>query len=770
MSDKITIDFETRSKANLLAVGTWNYSKHDSTEVMCLNWKFRDESGHWHMRHGYMIDQLAKRISKAKRMRDQDKAAELIARYKQDIKDLDETPLPTRLFELISQGHQVEAHNAFFERCIWQHICVERMGWPAIDFDQWRCSAAKASMHALPRDLERATGEMCPDQQKDMEGRRVMLKLSKPANPTKAEPDREWNEEPEDLRILWDYCRQDVDSEHALSEALEDLPPHELAMWQMDQRMNLRGMYADLDLARHNIAIAETVVNELNGELAMLTHGEIEKPSQRQKIKKWINGQVAKHHQVDGTGADKLDRLMMTGDYDDTPVGAVVNILSGAARTSTKKYQAMIDRADADDWRIRDMMMYHGANTGRWSGKGVQPHNFPRGFIKDMERTCNLFLDSDLIELLMFYSRREIMEQLSWMLRGALCAPPGRQLYVADYSAIEARVVMWLANELHALEVFASGKDIYKDMATSIYGIPYEDVGGEERRMGKQAILGLGYQMGAPKFWDTVAGYEPHYKNMDRGMFKELPSNLEKGFLAKPGTQILDWLKKTAANNEELSKKLKFGQTIDDKGKRHLLAAAMSKDLEWGLNVWHFLFFRDVVNTYRTKYAGVKAMWYGLEDIAIAAFKCPGERVEGYRVAWEYDAKREFMTCELPSKRKLYYRRPQLGINKFKKESLYYWSIDSVTNQWRLTGTYGGKLVENITQAVARDLMAEAMLRIDKGSEYDLLASVHDELICEADQGVGDVKEFENLMSELPAWAEGCPVNAEGWRGMRYRK
>lgn len=767
--NKVTLDFETRSELNLLAVGAWNYSIHPSTEIMCVSWRATNgESGFWHMRHPRMIKKLRANLEKAKNLlakasRDdlKEKRQATVNQIQQDIEDLKESdPMElTRLFALIAEGFLVEAHNAFFERVIWKHIGVARLQWPEIDEDQWRCSAAKASMCALPRDLERASLEMCPEEQKDSEGHRIMLKLCKPANPTKADPKRKWHEDPADLRALWKYCDQDTRSEEALSNSLIELPDRELELWQMDQRMNLRGVYADQDMAHKAIDIASSLTDQLNSELSLVTHGELEKGSQRAKIKQWLNDNC--DEEVEGTGAPILDRLMQNSVYQDTDVHTVVDIVRAVNRTSIKKYQAMLDRGDPNDWRIRDMMMYHGAATGRWSGKGVQPHNFPRGFIKNMELTCAELLEYPLDELLMFHSRKDLMDILSWALRGALCAPPGRQLYVADFAAIEARVLVWLAGDELALQVFRDGKDIYKDMACSIYGIEYDQVQGEHRRMGKQAILGLGYQMGAPKFWDTIAGYEPIWTAVAEG---------EEPFLCMEGDRILSAIKQAFKSDDAMSDALKYGYALSDWQEAQVLAMFR----EGGgqnlfLNVKYFLFVRNVVIKYREKYSSVKSLWNDHNAAAIAAVEEPGSRHEVGMIAWYMDDN-DFLRCRLPSGRHLFYRKPHLGKNKFGKASLYYWSIDAVTKQWRRTGTYGGKLTENFTQAVARDLMGDGMLEVDKHPDYDLLASVHDELIAEADIGKGDVEEFESLMATVKPWAQGCPVKAEGWCGLRYRK
>lgn len=776
--NKVTIDFETRSEANLLAVGAWNYARHPSTQAMCLSWRASNgESGFWHMRHKHMIKKLRANLEKATNLLGIAKTEELrikrqatVTQILQDIDDLAETPPPTRLFELIAEGYLVEAHNAFFERVIWQHVCTPRMQWPEIPEDQWRCSAAKASMHALPRDLERASGEMCPDNKKDSEGHRLMLKMCKPAKPTKADPDRVWHEIPDELRALWAYCEQDTASEEALSESLLDLPPKELELWQMDQRMNLRGMYADQKLAHTAIDIASTLVEQLNGQLAKVTHGELEKGSQRAKIAAWLDKKTGSYYDGsksvkeggDGTGAPALDRLIKSGLCDDVDVHTVVDIVLAVNRTSIKKFQAMLDRGDIDDHRIRDMMMYHGAGTGRWSGKGVQPHNFPRGSIKDMEAMCQELLDFDLEMLYMLdYTPTDLMDILSGILRGALCAPPGRRLYVADYAAIEARVLVWLADDEHALQVFRDGKDIYKDMAVTIYNVQYGDVTDEQRRMGKQAILGLGYQMGAPKFWDTINGYEPAYKHQD-----DTWGEIEPAGVKLSGDEVMAVIK-PIAKSLDLEDAMKYGFKLMPNQQLDIVNRVA--DPFTRRNVRNFLFVRNVVNIYRERYSSVKKLWGEHNGAAISAVAEPGERFTVGRITW-YTDDNDFLRCELPSGRTLFYRSPHLGKNKFGNSSLYYWSVDAVTKQWRRTGTYGGKLVENFTQAVARDLMGDGMLEVDKHPDYELLASVHDELIAEADEDKGDVEEFENLMATIKPWAEGCPVKAEGWTGFRYRK
>lgn len=374
-----------------------------------------------------------------------------------------------------------------------------------------------------------------------------------------------------------------------------------------------------------------------------------------------------------------------------------LELMQALGKSSTAKYETM-QAWLCEDNRVHGGILYHGASTGRWTGKGVQPHNFPKGTIKsfDMEEAWLILKEGTREEIQIVYG--SVMNALSAALRGAIVPSPGHELFVADYAAIEARVLLWLAGDEGALDIFRRGDDIYLDMASSIYGYACNKKDhGSERQLGKVAILGLGYQMGASKFVDTA---------------------------------------------------LTYGITLTDD------------------------FARVVVDTYRSKYWRVKQMWTDQEEAAIKAVHHPYTEVHCGLITWFSEP--GFLYGELPSGRYLAYPNPEVRMRTMPwggvKEALTYMGIDTYTRQWKRQVTYGGMIVENITQAVARDLMAQAMLRCEQSGTYQTLMSVHDELIAQAPIGVGDVHEFEALMAECPPWAEGCPVTAEGWKGARYRK
>lgn len=761
---RATIDFETRSACDILAQGAWKYSLHPSTRVMCLSVRLP----HW-------------------------PAARLWAApigYSWGVQDELDPECLAELFAWIAAGGLVEAHNVFFERAIWRNVCVPRMGWPEVPEAQWMCSAAKASMHSLPRALGGACAALGLPVQKDGEGRRVMLKLSKPRKPRKAEKallellrsleddmelDRAaeveadlratgwdgehfWHDDPEDLAKLFSYCQTDVDSEHGLSEALPDLPEHELRIWRMDQAMNLRGVLADVRLAKAALRLVEKVAGQMNRELESIMGIEGVKASSRKTVKDWLADQGVVLPDTQGA---TLDEWIAKEDFKAAKPHChrVIVIVREVNRTSTAKYKAVIEMA-ALDGRIRDLMMYHGAGTGRWSGKGLQPHNFPRGSIKDMEGAVDVLMTEDVAFIRMMYG--EVIEALSSALRGVLMASEGRDFMVADYAAIEARVIAWLAHAEQALDVFRSGKCIYMDMATSIYGYLVHDkkAQADERQMGKQAILGLGFGMGFVTFLLTCRKYGITFtRSQARGIvgsrWSELEDYMERYFFPE----------RSCAPEEAAAARRNGAQ------RRNRLTKA---GLELKDVVHELILMKHIVDAYRAKYPMIVQMWQDVEDAAVAAIRSPGRRVESKLGRCVFVVEKRFLKCYLPSGRALYYCDPRLVMRKTPwgddKPVILFMGVHPLTKQWSVQDTYGGKLVENITQATARDLMAEAMVAADESGIYDVILSVHDELIAEVDEEKGSVEEFEELMARTPPWAAGCPVKAEGWRGKRYRK
>jgi len=320
-----------------------------------------------------------------------------------------------------------------------------------------------------------------------------------------------------------------------------------------------------------------------------------------------------------------------------------------------------------------------------------------------------------------------VMAALSHGLRGAITASPGKTLYVADYASIEARVVLWLAGDKKALDIFRTGADIYCYMADDIYGYKTnKNDHPKERAIGKIAVLGLGYQMGASKFVETCAA----------------------GGVVIPEDDTCEECGATSRRHRRI------------------------KDHPFRPEHPDAITAVKVVDAYRAKFSKVKEMWGDIEATALNAIEFEGEAFTSGKTTWEMEGK--FLYCTLPSGRKLAYPFPYIGQQKTDwgevRPQMRFMGVSSYNHQWCRQVAYGGLLVENVTQAVARDVMAEAFMRCEASGIYRPVLTVHDEIVAECDEGKGDVKEFEALVSENPKWARGLPIAAEGWEGFRYHK
>ena len=657
----IRLDFETRSRADLKKVGAWNYSKHPSTEVLCC---------------AFLIENV--------------KGADKIIQWKagQD--------WPSGLLDVrIGKLELTEAHNAFFEFCIWQNIMVPRHGWPKLPVKVWRCSAAQAAAFGLPRSLEGASNAAGLSVTKDMDGRRIMLKMSRPRKPTKNDSS-EWNENPADFRTLYAYNRTDVETETELSRSIPPLTEDELRYWKLDQRINRRGVYCDRELVLAALTMIDRLERKADTELADLTGGAIESIGQRDKIIEFCADRLVF---LPNLTASTVKETLADPDLD-SEVEAILSLRQSMAKTSTTKFRAMLDRSDPADGRIRETIRYYGAErTGRWAGMGIQPQNFAQGKFKkqkDVEAIIELVRDGDLDMLELAYGSP--MTALSSILRACLCAAPGKTLIAADYKSIEARVLAWVSNTVWAVTMFRRGEDPYKDLAATIYDVDPKEVTREQRDVGKRGVLGLGYQMGAKKFGETCKQY------------------------GNPITKEL-------AN-----------QTVE---------------------------------AYRSKYWAVTEFWKNAETLAKHAVRNKTEIDMGSQIpiTWEYSKRRKVLYCILPSGRRLVYHDPKIGeSDRFAgREQLSYAGINSVSKKWERLHTYGGKLTENIVQAIARDLLAAAMLELER-SGFQVVLTVHDEIVAETTPAKADLDRFIEIMCNAPQWADGLPVKADGWIGRRFRK
>lgn len=644
----IHLDFETRSEVDIWKVGAWNYSTHPSTEILCMAWGDFDRA----------INLYNK---------------EFISKFK-----FNENLFP------VHKNCIYHAHYSMFENYIWHNILVKRYGWPKIPLRQWRCTAALAATYALPRALANTAIALDLKQRKDMSGKSVMLKMCKPRTPTKNNPAK-WFEDPEDFEKLYKYCINDVEVERAIDNTLPALSKKEQKVWFLDQRINTRGIYVDIELVDAALSLIEKFTEECNVKLELLTNGYLDKASQVARFKNWMATQGVHMESIN------KEALAEALKYNKHPkILQALKLRKQIGKTSVKKFQA-IKNAVCSDGRIRDMFVYHGASTGRWTGKIVQVHNLPRGTIKDTEECIKVIKWNDLEKLKFLYP--DVMSALSSCVRGALIATPGKDLLVADFASIEARVLAWVAGETETLNEFKTGEDSYVKMAQAIY--QSKNINSSQRFVGKTAVLGCGYGMGWKVFQATCAS---------------------------------------------------MGQEVSE-----VLA-------------------RKAVDAFRKKNSKIVYFWNYMEQKAIEATK---EAPAGFgKIRWV--KLKDFLYCILPSGRRLAYHHPKIERKeKFgeMRNQLTFMGVAAGSTYIRQS-TWGGTLVENIVQAIARDILVEAMLRVEKAG-YPVILHVHDEIVVEIPEQTGlqnPLEHFISLIEELPVWAKGCPIKAEGWRGKRYRK
>jgi DNA polymerase len=378
-------------------------------------------------------------------------------------------------------------------------------------------------------------------------------------------------------------------------------------------------------------------------------------------------------------------------------VRRVLQLRADGARSSVAKLQMMLDYASGGDDRMRGMLMYHGASTGRWSGKGPQPHNFPRGTVKDVESLIPFVMERDYDTLNLIAHPLTVV---SSMLRSMMCAAPGFDLMAGDYSAIEARVLNWLAGEHGPLDAWRAGKDVYKVNATHLYKVAYDTVTAVQRHTGKFQELACGFGMGAEK---AVSAAKTIYQLV----------------------------------------------ITPDEAKA-------------------------IVANYRQTHPAVVALWREANDACMQAIRVPGVPVVfGANRNIKVFVKGAYMYLVLPSKRLLTYAAPRI-VNALAPwgdyiDQVEISAVDGYTGKWGRARLYGGLIIENVVQAVARDIMVAGKLRLEAAA-YPVIMSVHDEVITEPAEGFGTLEEFNALLTTPPTWARGCPIAAESWRGKRYKK
>lgn len=617
----------------------------------------------------------------------------------------------------VRAGGLVVAHNASFELAIWNKILAARYGWPQLRPEQCICTMSMAYAMGLPGSLEKAGAALGLSELKDAKLARLMLQMASPRAIVNGKP--VWWDEPDKVASLHAYCAQDVRAEQALYHRLMALSPFEQRVWTLDQRINQRGVMVDRVAARAAVAVSNVVQDQLAKEIREITANHVGFPTEVSRIKTWLKG---RGQDVDALAKQDVVDLLVQPDLP-PDVRRVLEIRQEAAKTSTAKFRPMIEASSADG-RLRGMFQYHGANTGRWAARRVQVQNLPSPrILKDEAAVERVFTDlkrrppDEFVRMCeMVYGPAPAV--LADLIRGSLIAAPGHELLDVDYANIEGRVLAWLAGEewkLDAFRAFDSGKgpDLYLVAAARIFHCAPE-AARPNRQIGKVAELALGYGGG-------------------KGAFQTM------------------------------------AQTLGLK-----LADAQAEGIK---------------EAWREAHPAIKSYWYALERAAVNAVLNQGSTftagAKGREVKFKTSG--SFLWCCLPSGRLLCYPYPKvLPVDTpwgETKDALTYMTVcdsqarkkakicDDPANggDWWRIATYGGSLAENVTQAAARDILAEALVRLDAAG-FQIVLHVHDSIVSEERLGSNRLDEMKQIMEQAPAWAGGLPIAVAGHTGNRYRK
>lgn len=705
----------------LFAVGSRAYAEHPSTEVLCLGYRLPGQPRKlWSPWYGH--------------------------------------PPPTDLFEWVLSGGLLQAHNAMFERLIWEFVCVRLWGWPPVRPDQWRCSMATARVNCYPASLESLGDALRLDTRKDKRGKRLIDLLCVPRNPTKADARRRIlpTEAPQDFADLCDYCVQDVATEEAASERLEPMSASELAFWLVDQEINYRGMAIDTQLVSACRVILDETLSASDAECRALTGGV--GVGQVQALRGWLAGQGV---YVDSLGADSIESLL-AGDTLPQLARRVLEIRSEAGSASVKKLYSM-GRMASRQGRLCNLYNHHGARTGRPTGQDAQPTNLPkagpdvrvcattglvygaslpvspwttrpptdaepehewayelRGGTSPVEQAISTLMTGNAAYVRQVFG--DPLKVIAGCLRSSFVAAPGHRLISSDFTAIEAVVAGQISGEQWRIDTFRRREDIYLASYSAMFNEPIEVLKQHRKETGH------------------------HHPGRQKGKIAELAL----GYGGAVGS-----LRNFGAEG------------TDDELKRlvYRWRGASPKIVEaWG------------GQSRRDPYTGVwHSELYGIEGAIIRAIQHPGSvhEVVGCKFYVTNDALRILLPGGI---RALTYQQPRLGPHKWRDDE---YEINYLTDNsnpkmgplgWVRLATYGPRVFENICQAIAHEVLRHSILAL-RAAGYPTIMHTYDEIVAEVPDGFGSLEEFERIMSTMAKWAEGWPIYVDGgWVGHRYRK
>lgn len=594
--------------------------------------------------------------------------------------------IPARIIEALTDPSVLKtAFNAAFER-----TCLNRFLGLHMDAEQWECTMVRAAMLGLPLSLDGVGRVLRLEQQKMSEGKALIRYFSVPCKPTKVNGGRTRNlpqHAPDKWATFKRYCVRDVEVEQAIRRITSGykIPESERRLYIADQRINDRGVLVDMQLVEQAIRMDAAYKGRINAEAAELSG--LDNPNSVAQLKAWLESET-------GATVDKLSKkdipdLLASASSD--KVERMLCIRQEMAKTSTKKYEAMKETACADG-RVRGLLQFYGANrTGRWAGRLVQVQNLPQNHLDDLDYARELVKSGDMQTVELLFGN--VPDTLSQLIRTAFIARDGCTFLVCDFSAIEARVIAWLAREKWRLEVFRTHGKIYEASASMMFHVPVEEITKTDprRQKGKIAELALGYQGGV-------------------GAMKQMGGE-------------------------------KMGLSEDE--------------------------MNDIVNNWHNANPAIVRLWKDVEDAARMVIRS-GEpvSVKGLKFFMSLGA----LMVRLPSGRCLSYPRPAIGQNRFGTASIQYEGVNQTTKQWGVQETYGGKLVENIVQGIARDCLAVTILRLEEQG-FPIVFHVHDEVIIEApEDGVHTLEAVEEIFRTPIPWAPDLPLKGAGYKTKYYLK
>ena len=657
MKHHLSIDIETKSSADISKTGLYRYAQDKDFGILLFAYKYDG---------------------------DEVKVVDLTAGES----------IPKNIREALTDPYVTKhAYNAAFE---W--YCLNTAGYTT-PLEQWCCTMVHGLYCGYTAGLD-ATGKaigLPQDKQKLMTGKALIRYFCVPCKPTKSNGGRTWNlpkHAPEKWALFKEYCIQDVVTEYELQKRLDafPMPEDELSLWRMDVRMNAFGVGVDPALISGALEIDATSTEQLTAKAVEITG--LPNPNSAVQLQQWLRGRgVEMENLQKATVEEALGRKDLPEEVRD-----VLEIRRQLGKTSVKKYAAM-QTAKGEDNRVRGLTQFYGANrTGRWAGRLVQLQNLPRNYIDTLDYARNLVKAKNFEGLRLIYGN--VPDTLSQLIRTAFVPSKGNKFVVADFSAIEARVIAWLAGEQWVNEVFATHGKIYEATASQMFHVPIERIvkGNPEyslRQKGKVATLALGYQGGTSALISMGA--------LNMGLEEdELP---------------------------------------------------------------------DIVTRWRNANPRIRDLWYAVEEAALAAVRtAQPQAIRGlvFRLEGDLVYGQSFLTVQLPSGRKLFYPKPFLKENHFGRMAIHYYTVGQQTKKWEVDSTYGGKMTENIVQAIARDCLAETLRRIDRMG-LQVVFHVHDEVIIDAPQDV-TAEQICRLMAEPITWAPGLILKGAGFESGYYMK